>query len=81
MPRLIETDFASAGKPDPGHRTPPCFFHWRTPDVLLSECRNLSVQIVTHEIEFVANIFLGGMNGQFRRRQCEDQPIVASVNM
>jgi hypothetical protein len=42
-----------AGKPDVGDRTPSGFLHLRTLDALLSECRYLGLQIVTHEIEFV----------------------------
>jgi len=76
---LVETDFASTGKPDLGHRTPPCFFHLGTPDVLFAECRYLALQIVTHQIEFVPNSLLGRMNGHLCRRQREDQPTVASV--
>jgi hypothetical protein len=62
MLRLVETHFASAGKPDLGDRTPSCFLHLRTPDALLPECRYLGLQIVTHEIEFVPVILFGGMN-------------------
>src|SRR6266542_4529817 len=80
MRRLVETDFASAGKPDLGDRTPPCFFHLGTADALLSERCRLSPQIVTHEIELVPNIRFGWMDGRLRRRQREDQPIVAGID-
>src|ERR1700719_1430039 len=80
MLRLVETYFASAGKPDGGDRTPPCFLHFRTGDALLPERRYLGLQIVTYEIEFVPAILLGGMNRHFRWRQREDQPSVAGVH-
>src|SRR5437762_3359713 len=41
---LVETDVASTGKPNPGHRTPPCFLYLRAPDALLSECCDLGLQ-------------------------------------
>src|SRR5882762_7328261 len=72
MLRLVETHFASTWKPDPGDRTPSCFLHFGTSDALLPECRDLGLQIVTHEIEFVPGMLLGGMNRQFRRREGED---------
>jgi len=34
MLRLVETNLAPTGKLDLGHRTPPCFFHVRTPDMV-----------------------------------------------
>src|SRR5450432_576543 len=80
MLRLIETDFASAGKPDLGDRTPSRFLHVRTPDAFFLECRNLGRQVVTHEIELVPGILLRGMNRHLRRRQRENQPPVASVH-
>src|SRR6266849_6821144 len=80
MLRLVETDHASARKPDPGDRTPSGFLHVRTPDALLSEARYLGLQIVTHEVEFVPVILFGGMNRRLCRRQREDEPSLASVH-
>src|SRR5260370_10128323 len=80
MLRLVETDFASARKPDHGDRAPSGFLHFRTTDTLRRECRDLGLQIVTHEIELVLVTLFGGMNRQFCRRQREDEPSVASVH-
>jgi len=79
MFRLIEAHLATAGEPDLGDRTPSCFLHRRTLDALLAERRDLALQIVTHEIQFVPLTFFGWMNRNFRRRQRENQPSVASV--
>jgi hypothetical protein len=72
MFRLVETDFASAGEPDPGHRAPSGFVHLRTPDALLAECLYVSLEVVTHEIKLVPRAFLRGMDGHLCRRQGED---------
>src|ERR1700680_273055 len=80
MLRLVETDHASARKPDLGDRTPSGFLHVRTPNALLSERPDLGLQIVTHEIELVPVILFGRMNRRFCRRQREDQPSLASVH-
>src|ERR1700686_5215187 len=80
MLRLVETDVASAGEPDAGHRTPPGFVHLRTPNALLAQYLYLSLEVVTHEIELVPGAFLRGMNGHLCRRQSEDQPTATSVN-
>src|SRR5205823_1204340 len=64
---LVETDFAPARKLDLRYRAPPYFLHLRTPDVLLTECRDVGLQIVRHEIELVPDTVVGGMDGQFRR--------------
>src|SRR5438445_11798019 len=53
MLRLVETDFTSAGKTDLCDRTPSSFLNVRKPDTLLSESRDLGLQIVTHEKEVV----------------------------
>src|SRR4029077_8861261 len=76
----VEADLAATGKADPGHGTPPRFFHCRTPDVPLSECGDLSVQVVTQEIEFVPDVLAGGMHGDLCRRQREDQPAAAGIH-
>src|SRR3954462_15344321 len=80
MLRLVETHFASAWKPDLGDRTPSRFLHFRTSDALLPQRRHLRLQIVTHEIEFIPSMLLGRMNRQFRRRERDDQPSMASIH-
>jgi hypothetical protein len=80
MLRLVETYLASAGKPDPGDRTPSCFLRFRTSDALLAERQYRGFQVVAHEIEFVPVILFGGMNRYLRRGQREDQPSAASVH-
>src|SRR6266478_1624788 len=79
MLRLIQADFTSAGKTDLCDRTPSGFLHVRHTDTLLSECHDLGLQVVTHEIEFVPLTLVGRVNGHFCRREREDQPPVASV--
>src|SRR5258708_32247304 len=77
---LIETDFAPARKLDLRYRAPPYVLHLRTPDVLLTECRDDGLQIVRHEIELVPDSVVGRMDSQFRRRQGEYQPIMTSIH-
>src|SRR5713226_9572531 len=80
MPGLVETHFASAGKPDLDDRTPSGLLRLRTPDALRLERQYLGLEIVTHEIEFVPVTVLGRVDRHFCRRQREDQPTVASVH-
>ncbi len=63
-----------------GDRPPPCLLHLGTLDALLSERRDLGLQIVTHEIEFVSAGIFGGMNRHFRGRKRKDQPSVAGIH-
>jgi hypothetical protein len=63
------------GKADLCDRTPRGFLHVRHADTLLSQCDDLGLQVVAHEMEFVPFNLFGGMNGQFCRRQREDQPL------
>src|SRR5260221_10975971 len=80
MLRLVETDLASTGKPDPRHRAPPRLFDLRTVDTRPREFLDLGPEIVTHEIEFAGYVLLGGVNGRFCRRQREDKPAVPGVH-
>jgi hypothetical protein len=80
MLRLVETNLAAAGKPDPGQRSPPFFLHVRIPDALLLECRDVGLEIVAHEIKFMPVILFGRMNRDFCRWHCKDQPAAASVH-
>src|SRR5712692_5410691 len=77
---LVQAKLASTGTLDRGHRTPPYFLHFRTPDILRCKRCNVGVQIVRHEIEFVPNTPFGRMYGHFGRRQRKDQPIVTSIH-
>jgi hypothetical protein len=60
---LIEPDFGATRKLDLGDRAPTCFFNVGAANALRSQCFNLGAQIVTHEIELMADAFLGWMNG------------------
>jgi hypothetical protein len=77
---LVETQFASAWKRNPGNRTPAFFVHFRATDALYPKRRYLVPQIVTHEGEFMLPFFFGRMNCHFSRRQSENQPSVAGVH-
>src|SRR5713101_8164889 len=80
MLRLVETDFTPTGKSNLGDRSPSCFLHVRTVDTLRSERCDLSREIVADEIELMSNSIFGGMDGNLRRRQCEDQPLMAGIH-
>jgi len=77
---LVETQFASPRKPDPGNRAPPLFLDLRTLDALSPKRRDLGLQVGADEEEFVPVIQLGGMNRHFCRREREDQPSAAGVH-
>jgi hypothetical protein len=49
-------------------------------DAFVTESRDLSGKIVTHEVEFRAVVCFGGMDGSFGGRQRENQPSVAGVD-
>jgi hypothetical protein len=49
-------------------------------DAFVTESRDLSGEIVTHEVEFRAVVCFGGMDGSFGGRQRENQPSVAGVD-
>src|ERR1700693_4822166 len=59
MLRVVETHFASAGKPNLSDRTPSGLLHLRTSYALRAERQYLGLQIVTHAIEFVPVMVLG----------------------
>jgi hypothetical protein len=80
MFRLVEADLASAGKLDSDDRTPSLFLHRRTLYSFFRECRDLCIEIVTHEIKFVPVVRFRGMNGDLCGRQREDQPAMAGVH-
>ena len=68
MLRLIQAEFASARKPDSGHRPPSRFLHRRTTDALLLEHRDFGLEVVAHEIQFRPIVLLGRMDRHFRRK-------------
>src|SRR5690349_10010867 len=65
--RLVEADSPAAGKRDPGDGSPPCFFDFGTADALGGKCRDLGLQIVAHQVEFVPVVCFFGMDCEFSR--------------
>src|SRR5208282_2154521 len=80
MLRLIEADFAASWKLHARDRTPSFFVNGGAGDAFLCERGHFCFQVVAQEIEFVRAVLIGGMEGGFARRQCEDQPAVAGID-
>jgi hypothetical protein len=53
MPRLINDDLASTGRPHLRNETPSGFLNLRALNVLLIEGSHFGFQIVAHEIDFL----------------------------
>ena len=52
----------------PGHSDPPCLQRFGSRD-----------DVVAHQVQLMAAL-IGGMHGQFRRRESEDQPAIARIH-
>jgi hypothetical protein len=82
MLRLVETDLTAARKLDPGNRTPALGLNVGARHAFFLERGDLSLEIVTHEIQFMPIILdelLVGMKRGFRGRQGKNEPSVACI--
>jgi len=82
MARFVDSDVATAGQPEAGQPSLPLLGD------LLGEVDSLRLQIphrcfdvVAHEVELVPGGTVGGVHGQLRGRQLEDQPATTSVDV
>src|SRR5271166_835229 len=80
MLRLVQADLSPAWQLDFGDRTPALVVDIRTRHAFLLQRGHLRLEIVTHEIEFMPVILLGGMERRFPRRQSKNQPSVARIH-
>jgi hypothetical protein len=80
--RLIKADFAGSGYVDFGNGAPPGLGDLSANDALCFELFHGGIEIVAHQVEFVARrlAIFGRMNREFRGRHGEDKPAVASVD-
>ena len=82
MAWLVHSDLATAGQAKAGEPPPPLLGD------VLGELHALAAKIshgglyvVAHEVQLVSDWTVGGMHGQFRGGQLEDQPPAAGVHM
>ena len=80
MRRLVQPNFAASRKLDLCNRSPSFFVDSRASDAFSRQDLHLGLKVFTHEIEFVAIVFFGRMEGCFGWRESEDQPAVTSVD-
>jgi hypothetical protein len=81
MPRLIEAELASVGKPN--RRLEPEALLAHGPDdvgALAGELVEGRVDVVAHQVELVSAGAVGGMRGELGGREREDEPPAACVD-
>jgi hypothetical protein len=76
---LIEVDFTTPGKADSGNQTPPGLLNVGTNDAFPAERSHFGREVVAHQIEGMAAVFIRRVKGNLRRWQGEDQPTVSRV--
>src|SRR5687768_15049364 len=81
MARLVNAELAATGKRKLGQQPPAHVLHRPAGDVLLLHLRGERCDIVAHQIELMQVIFIRRMDGDFRRRQSEDEPAVADIDV
>ena len=81
MPRLIDAERPTARQRKLREQTPALVLHRATGDLALLHLRNERLDIVAHEIELVHVVLVGRMHRNLRRRQSEDEPSVAHIDV
>src|SRR5688572_6071110 len=81
MARLVNAELAATGKRKLGQQPPAHVVHRTARNFLLLHLRGERCDIVAHQIELMQVIFIRRMDGDFRRRQSEDEPAVADIDV
>lgn len=79
--RLVHSKFASTGQCDHGNRPPSLIIGSRTLDLLLLESLDCHFDVIAHQKYSVRIIFLRRMDSELGRRQSENEPTIACVNV
>ena len=78
---LIDRQIRAARQLYRGEQTPALVADWvGDRDASGGQVRQHLLDVVTHQVELVLPLPIGGMNGDLGGRQLEDQPTTASVN-
>lgn len=82
MAWLVHSDLATAGQAEAGEPSPPLLGDVLGElDPLGAKVAHGGLYVVAHEVQLVSGWTVGGMHGQLRRGQLEDQPPAAGVHM
>ena len=82
MVRLVEPDLTTPGQPEAGETSPPLLRNvFGELDALRVQVPHRGRQVITHEVQRLSGRAVGGVRGELRRWQFEDQPATASVDM
>src|SRR3954453_17595219 len=82
MARLVDSDIATAGQSEPGQPSPPLLGDLLSEiDALRLQIPHRDVDVVAHEVQLVPGGTVGGVHGQLRGRQLENQPATTSVDV
>src|SRR5262245_60673592 len=79
--RLVDRELAAAGKRDAREAAPHLLADRIAGAPQAGEAGDLGLDVLAHEIEFGEAVFLGRMERQLARRQFEDEPAAAGVDV
>lgn len=78
---LVEAELTAAGQGDLGEEAPTFFDDGGAGDIAGLQGGDGGGEVVTGEVDFVATVFHGGVDGDFGRGQSENEPVVAGVDV
>ncbi len=77
---LVQTNHTAPWKSDLGHGSPASLLDLGTLNTSVSKCPHVAREVIAHEVQ-LRPCHLGGMNGELRRRQTEDQPSATGIDV
>ncbi len=80
MARLINSELASARQDQCRERSPFLILDRAARDADRLHFGNESLDVVAHQIQLVDAVLGGGMDGNFRRRESENEPTLADID-
>jgi len=79
---LVESDLATSGQPEVGEASPPLLRDvFGELDAFGLQISHRCREVVTHEVQRLSDWAVGGVRGELRGRQLEDQPATARIDM
>ncbi len=81
MSRLIDAQLSASRQRQLREHTPTHILHGLARNPLLFHFRDKRLDVVAHQKEFMSAVLIGRMHRNFGRRQAEDQPPLAYVDV
>jgi hypothetical protein len=78
---LIDAERPPTGEPEPDQQAPSLVLNRPTPNIVPLHLRHERFHVVAHQVKLVTVVFVRRVDGDFRRREADNQPPASDINV